>query len=381
MKKASVPMLCQYRDRPQIVLANASQGASLSVPFTLEGDKLLVAAAEVDVVSSIRSIFATLDLQCIAQGNILRFDEDTTVPARKTGDKGLRLLPARYGKDATFCSKKLNVPMEIREELSDSFDGQSIELTTAMEVRSLRQAHKVANAILELVPVDAGQAGIKVMTDNAETFAPKDFKEFSAVVRQLLAQGRKCFISTTESSNIVQPLGSVQMLLAEEETDDLVCNVMESPQGALSMSRGIDRFEIPQVLKTTADFLSIRGYCGFASVSLAKTQHGRIIPTAISYGFTPELAAAFTATKVFARDFKVPEWGVAHQTVSNQPQAAETVLARLGDAKVFFSRGVNAGIIPLTLPTVTCSALKYMVLAENTASAQALVQKVATLLQ
>ncbi len=380
MKKVLAPLLGTYRNRPQIVLANAFEGASLSVPFTLDNDRLLVAPDEVDLVRSIRTIFASLDLQCIARAGIFGFDKNTEVPARGTEDQGLRLLPARYGKDATLISKKLKVPMEVLEELSDSSDNLTIENTASTEVFSLRHAHKVANTILGLIPVGKGKPGIKVMTNGSETFAPKDFKEFSAVVKDLLARGRKCFIGTTKNSGPIQHLGSVQMLIAERDTDDLVCNVMEPTHNSLAMSGDIDRFEVPSVLTTAAKFLSIHGYYGFASIALGKVQRGTVIPTSISYGFNPELAAAFTAAKVFARDAAVPKWGLAHQTI--QPGSmSTTIMSRLADSKLFFGKGSDHGIIPLTLPTVTRPTLNYIVLAKNATTAQTIVERVRDVLQ
>lgn len=375
-------MLCQYRNDPRIILANAEDGAALSLPLTLPRDVLFVEQGAFAEVYAIRSLLANLGLDCVARNQIFAFGPDRPLTTQKHRGADLRVSVARYGEDAKNFSTKIEVPMEGSSKVSKTAESLTLTDLRAIEVTTLRQAYSAANAILTLVPVENGKTGIKVKAANGEETKPANFSEFSDLVSSLLNKDAKCSVGVAiPGSAALTSVAVAQIGVTDDLTSDFVCSVTDSPKDNLAMSRDVNTYKLPDAVKNAATLLGIRGYRGFASIVLGETEDGKVIPVSVKPEVTTELAATFTVAKVFARDFAVPLWGIARQSLSHSSTATETVLDRLTREKVFFSKGARAGIIPLTLPTVTQPTLNYIALAKNTSDIQKVVERVCAILQ
>ena len=382
MKRVTAPELYQYRNDPRILLANAPDGAALSLPLTLPSDILFVEQRALAEVYAIRHLLATLGLDCVSRKQVFSFGPDRALTSQRNKWADLRVSVGRYGEDAKNFSKKIEVPMEGSARVRNTAESLTIADLRAIEVTTLRQAHSVANAILALVPVENGRPGIKVTAVNGEETKPKSFKEFSDLVSSLLDRDAKCLVGVANcGEGSLRSVAVVQIGVTDDLATDFVCSITDCPVDNLAISRDVTTSKFPAAVRNTAALLGLRGYRGFASVVLAEAEGGNVIPLSITPGVTVGLAATFTAAKVFARDFAVPQWGIARQKVTSDSTTAETVVARLEKERVFFSKGARAGIIPLTLPDVTKPTLNYIVLAKNTSDVQRMVEKVAGILK
>ncbi len=382
MKRVTAPVLGQYRNNPRIILANARDGAALSLPLTLSSDALFVEQRSLAEVYAIRSLLANLGLDCVARNQMFSFGPSQPLSSQKHRGTSLHVSVACHGQDAKEFSKKIEVPMEASSKVRTTAESLTIPDLRAIEVTTLRQAHSVANAILTLVPVEDGKPGIKVEAANGEKTEPTSFKEFSNVVHLLLDRDAKCTVGVANyGTGALRSVAVVQIGVTDDQANDFVCSVTDYPKDNWAMSRDVSTYKLPDAVKNAATLLGIRGYRGFASIVLGETEDGKVTPVSVKPEVTIELAATFTVAKVFARDFAVPQWAIARQSVTHSSTATETVLDRLTREKMFFNKGARSGIIPLTLPTVTQPTLNYIVLAKNTSDIQKTVERVRAILQ
>lgn len=371
MKKISGNQLGKGIRSAQLVLANALEGASLVVPYTSREDSILVPKANSSDVLAIRTLLWELGLPCANRSDVHQYDLTDLQSLPKAVAKKACILPAEYGSNATLVSEHIGISMSITGRRSNKIDHLHIDDISKVSVSTVRQAHAAANYLLGLVP---NTPGLKLTADNGKVFETKNFQEFDAVVRRLLATGKGCFIGISKELGKVTELSTAQLVVGQHKEDDAVISVVKKV-GREEVSEDLSKWSIPDILTNVSTSMRNRGYQGFVRVTIGKAQRGDKVPAVIRTGFNPQLAAAYTVAKVAIRDAaSIPHWALGCHPLGTT--SLVDAIVKLHKAGLLSVRNQPAGVVPLSLVSGRARQLHYVAMAGDTTAVTHLVQRV-----
>lgn len=370
MKKGALDSLANYRQCPQIILANAPAGAALSVPFTVPGDKLWVPEQELEAVQTIRTLMQLLGLNCVERTNVVAYGNNSFVSDKKNAQPDMLVIPACYGSQATARSAQLGTKMEIAPKVSNSITALHIEDITKVPVSNMREARRVANYLVALIP---NCQGLTITSADGSEFETMSFQEFQTLMDSLLVDGQTCFVGASKKMGSMKRDASMLVSITANSATDTLYTVLDSSRAHVTVNRVIDKsYVIPPMLKHTAHQLRTRGYRGLATIGSATTDRGDTIPAAINTGLNPTITAAFTAAKLAKSGFAISGWGVTKQAVYGSFNEAVEVLHK---KRLLLKKGEKEGVVLLNLPTGDKPDLHCLVVSDKPADLVARVQR------
>lgn len=370
MKKISAAQLANERRDPRVILANSRQGASLAVPFTFSGDKILVSEAEATEVRFIRNMFAAMGLSCLNEADVIQYNPFGLSKLPVPVSKRSRLLPGEYGKSASQFSQDVNLLMDISRKRSNSITSLHIDDITKVPVSTVREAHAVANYLLALVPT---VPALRLTAHNGEVFETKHFKAFDTQIKELLAGGKRVYIGISNELGKVTELSTAQVVVGESDPDHGVISVTKK-EGNLDIAQDLNKWSMPEVVCRTATTMSDRGYQGVVTVTIGQTERGDKVPARVRTGLNTQFAAAYTVAKITKRDSVEPYWTEAAHPLPVMPLV--DALKRLHQKGLVSTRNQFHGVVPLSTVSGKPRLLHYVAMAKSKGDLASLVQRV-----